>query len=168
MQSLTFTHDAVGVSPTSLLSLGSPRLPLAASHRLNSYLGHVCISLQRPIYPILHTKGRNSSWVLPCSSCSIHCLHLLFLETLNVTPVHSGTQRQLAKESPAFQPLPGGHCNAATVPAALSQHWYRTRWQLRRCPFYPPQHGSLGGKTPARDHHVFHTQNNQQQVFEHQ
>lgn len=67
-------------------------------------------------------------------------------------------------------PCLGGPCNIATIPAALSHRWDTTRWPLWCCPFYPPQHGSLGGKrkTPARDHHIFHTQSNQQQVFEHQ
>lgn len=41
--------------------IGSPRLPLAASHRLSSYLGYICISLQRPIHPIFHIRGGNSS-----------------------------------------------------------------------------------------------------------
>lgn len=113
-------------SHTSLLSLGTPRLPLAASHMLSGYPGHVCILLQRPIYPALHTKARNSSWVLPCSSCSTHCLHLLLSETLNVTPAHSGTQRQRAKESPA-SPALAWEGAAILQPSLLLSHATDTR-----------------------------------------
>lgn len=115
-------------------------------------------------------KSKELSWVLPCSSCSTHCLHLLLLETPNATPVHSGPKDRGLKSPQPPSPCLGGHCNTAAIPAALSHQWYKTRWQPSCCPFYPPQHGSMEGKrkAPARDHNIFHTQSNQPDVFEHQ
>ena len=70
---------------------------------------------KRPIYPTLLLCGKNYSSVLPCSSCSTHCLHLLLLETLNVISAHSGTQRQWAKRVLSLHsPCLGGYCNYPT------------------------------------------------------
>lgn len=121
MLSLTFTDGAVySLTHLTALTWITPRIPAAASHRLNSYPGYVCMSIQRPIYPVLHTKGRNSSWVLPCSSCSTHCLHLLSLETLTVTPVHSGTQRQ--PKEPSALAAPAWEGTAILQPSLLLSH----------------------------------------------